>query len=200
MKRRMLWGLIGMIGVGIMAGAQGATKENLQVAYQGESKAKARYEAFAAKADAEGYKSVAVLFRATAKSEAVHAAKHAAMLKKKGVKAVAAVDKPDVKSTKENLETSQKDESLEKSKLYPDFVKQAEAEKLAGPAMSFRGAMAAEGAHAALFRKALAELDAWKASGKEFGVCLVCGYVMMGPVPAKCPICAAPKEKYAMFK
>ena len=120
MKRRMLWGLIGMIGVGIMAGAQGATKENLQVAYQGESKAKARYEAFAAKADAEGYKSVAVLFRATAKSEAVHAAKHAAMLKKMGVKAVAAVDKPDVKSTKENLETSQKDESLEKSRNWPD--------------------------------------------------------------------------------
>jgi len=201
MKRGMLLGLIGMIGVGIMSAAQGATtKENLQTAYQGESKAKTRYETFAAKADAEGYKSVSALFRAAAKSEAIHAGKHAAMLKKMGEKAVAVAEKPVVKSTKENLEDALKADSLEKSTLYPEFVKQAESEKMAGTAMSFKGAIASEGAIAGLIKKALSEVESWKAEGKEFGVCLVCGYVMMGPVPEKCPICAAPKEKFVMFK
>ena len=44
--------------------APGATLDNLQAAYNGESNASAKYAAFAKKADEEGYGQVASLFRA----------------------------------------------------------------------------------------------------------------------------------------
>lgn len=201
MKRTVLLGLIGLVGAGMMTGAQGAsTRENLLTAYEGESKARIRYEAFAAKAEQEGYQSVAALFRATAKSESIHAAKHAAMLEKMGATPVAPTYSPEVKGTRENLETALAGETAEKTKLYPEFLKQAEAEKLPGAAMSMRGAMASEGSHAVLFQKALSDMEAWKAPGKEFAVCLVCGYTMMTPFPGKCPICAAPRSKFDMIR
>ena len=55
--------------------------------------------------------------------------------------------------------------------------------------------------HAKLFKQALGELDAWKPAGKEFMVCLICGYtVISDPTLLKCPVCAAPKEKFTIIK
>lgn len=52
------------------------TKENLAAAFAGESQANRKYLAFAKKADDEGYKQVAKLFRAAAAAETVHAHNH----------------------------------------------------------------------------------------------------------------------------
>ena len=182
------------------APAKASTLDNLQYAYNGESNAKVRYEAFAAKADLEGYKSVAGLFRATAKSESIHAAKHAAALKKLGAEAKATIEKPEVKSTKENLEAALKGETEELTSMYPNFLKQALTEKNPTAARSFKGALAGEVGHAKLFKQALAELDAWKAPGKEFLVCMVCGYTTMDKDLKKCPVCAAPRGKFEVVK
>jgi rubrerythrin len=85
--------------------------------------------------------------------------------------------------------------------MYPDFIKQAQAEKNKGAVMTFKGAMAAEVEHAKLYKQALAELDAWKAAGKSFLVCQTCGYTLLSdPALLKCPVCSAPKEKFATIK
>ena len=178
----------------------GTTLDNLQAAFNGESNAKARYEAFAAKADAEGYKSVASLYRATSKSEGIHALKHAEMIKKAGAEPKATIEKADVKSTKENLEASIKGETYEKETMYPSFIKQAEADKNSGAARTFKGAMAAEVEHAKLYALALKELDSWKEAGKEFLVCQVCGFTSMDKNLKQCPVCSAPRSKFDVIK
>ena len=66
------------------------TRDNLEKAFVGEAKAYFRLMAFAKKADEEGYPQVALLFRAVATAEGVHAREHFILLEK-------------VKSTEENL-------------------------------------------------------------------------------------------------
>ena len=80
------------------------TKENLKAAYNGESTASAKYAAFAERAKAEGFDTIAVMFMATSKAEAIHAANHLKVLEKLGEK----VEGPQigsftVLSTAENL-------------------------------------------------------------------------------------------------
>ena len=176
------------------------TLENLQAAFNGESNAKSRYEAFAAKADEEGYKSVAALFRAASKSESIHAEKHSAVIKKMSAEPKAEIVKPEVKSTKENLEAALKGETEERDNMYPAFIKQAEKDKESGAVRSFKGALAAEVEHAKFIKQALSELDSWKNSGKEFLVCIICGYMTMDPQLKKCPVCSAPRSKFEVFK
>ena len=52
------------------------TTENLRAAFAGESEANRRYLAFAKKAEEEGLKNVARLFRAAAEAETIHAHNH----------------------------------------------------------------------------------------------------------------------------
>src|SRR5271157_3127257 len=80
-----------------------STIDNLQVAFNGESNANARYLAFAKKADEEGYGEVASLFRAAAKAEEVHADKHAVVIKKRGAAPVHKLEQIEVKTTRKNL-------------------------------------------------------------------------------------------------
>jgi len=68
------------------AGANSKTIENLKAAFKGESTASAKYAAFAEKAKAEGYTQIAIMFTATSKAEAVHAANHKSVLVKLGQK------------------------------------------------------------------------------------------------------------------
>jgi rubrerythrin len=204
MKKTCVAGAIACVCMGLscMAAEAGKTTlDNLQAAFNGESNAKAKYEAFAAKADEEGYKSVAALFRAASASETIHARKHAAAIKKLGAEPKMEAAKPEVKSTKENLEAALAGESYEKDTMYPAFIKQAQADKNKGALMSFKGAMAAEAEHAKLYKQALAELDAWKPAGKAFMVCQVCGYTLLSdPALLKCPVCSAPKEKFTVIQ
>lgn len=180
--------------------AVGTTLENLQAAFNGESNAKSRYEAFAVKADAEGYKSVASLYRAASKSEGIHAAKHAEVIKKSGAEPKATIEKPDVKSTKENLEASIKGETYEKENMYPAFIKKAEADKNKEAVQTFKGAMVAEVEHAKFYSQALKELDSWKNPGKEFLVCQVCGFTTMDKNIKQCVVCSSPRSKFDLIK
>ena len=147
MNKTVVAGAIAVMCLGLVcvsSAAEKTTLDNLQTAFNGESNAKARYEAFAVKADEEGYKSVASLFRAAAFSESIHAKKHGAAIKKLGGEAEATVGKPEVKSTKENIEAALAGEIYEKETMYPGFLKQAEADKNVQAIYSFKGALAAE--------------------------------------------------------
>ena len=171
------------------------TLENLQTAFNGESNAKARYEAFAAKAETEGYLGVAGLFKAAALSESIHAARHAKAIEAMGGMPKAEPKAPIVKSTKENLKAALKVENSESKKMYPAFAKQAMADKNEKAAMSFKSAMATEISHAKLCSQALAKLGDWKAKMK-FIVCQTCGYTTNDLNIKLCPVCSQPREQF----
>lgn len=168
----------------------------LQTAYNGETNAKARYEAFAAKAQQEGYLGAAGLFRAAAMSEGLHAAKHAKVIESLGAVPKADLKAPVVKTTKENLKEALDGENHEAKQMYPAFAAKAQAEKNNAAMYSFKGAMAAEKMHAQYYARALKDLNGWKAA-KKFLVCQVCGYTTMDLKIKVCPVCAAPREKFA---
>jgi rubrerythrin len=206
MNKKLLCAMVvGLCVAGAAVAAEATTNattlDNLQTAFNGESNAHARYTAFAVKADEEGYKSVAALFRAAALSESIHAAKHAAAIKKLGAEPKADIVKVEPKTTKENLEAALAGETYEQTTMYPQFIEKAKADKNKQAVRSFSGAMAAEVEHAKLYKQALAELDAWKAAGRTFMVCQVCGYTAAtSPTLLKCPVCSAPREKFTIVQ
>ena len=65
--------------------AKAKTATNLQDAFNGESNATARYAAFSKKANEEGYKEIALLFKAASLAEKIHANNHKAVLEEMGV-------------------------------------------------------------------------------------------------------------------
>ncbi len=172
------------------------TLSNLQAAYDGESNAHARYLAFAKQADAEGYTQVASLFRAAARAEEIHAAGHAAVIKKMGAKPRADVKKPEVKTTRENLKAALKGESYERDTMYPTFIKQARAENNRAAVRTFTFALNAEAEHAKLYRDALDNLGSWKGGKKDFFVCEVCGMTLTARPAEVCPSCGSSREKF----
>lgn len=173
-----------------------STLENLMAAYAGESNAHARYVEFARKADEEGYGQVASLFRAAARAEQIHAGTHAEAIKKLGGTPKANIEKPEVKTTKENLEAALKGESYERDTMYPEFLARAKADKNRDAIETFNYALTAEREHAKLYQQALGNLGDWKAGKREFYVCSVCGYTTAKLGFSKCPSCFSPKEKY----
>ncbi|MCE5229315.1 rubrerythrin family protein [bacterium] len=180
----------------------GTTLQNLQAAFMGESSASARYAAYAKKADEEGYKQVANMFRAAARSETIHAANHAAVIKKLGGEPGVINGKhwelkaPEVKSTRENLEAAIKGEKYESTSMYPAFIKKARADKNAAAVRSFNYANQVEKNHAKLYRTALDNLDAWKDAGQKFWVCQVCGNIVEKVDFKYCPVCNEPRKEY----
>jgi rubrerythrin len=176
--------------------AANITLQNLQTAFNGESNAHARYLAFAERADQESYFQIAALFRAAAKAEQVHANNHEAEIKKLGDTAKANIDKPIVKSTKENLEAAIKGETYERDVMYPDFYKQARSVAIAGAVQTFNYASSAEAEHARLFTAALNNMASMRMKGVTYYVCTVCGYTTTNLDFAKCHTCYSPKDKY----
>ena len=158
------------------------TIDNLKAAFAGESQANRKYLAFAKKADEEGHKQVAKLFRAAAHAETVHALNH---FKAAG----------EIKSTAENLQAAIGGENYEVVSMYPPMLAEAETagEKVA--ARSFRWALEVEKIHEALYRKA-AELLGKQMPETDYYVCPVCGFTHEGPFEGRCPVCNTPGEKF----
>jgi rubrerythrin len=174
-----------------------STLENMQAAFNGESNAHARYLAFAQQADKEGYPAAANLFRAAARAEQIHAGNHAEVIRQLGAEPKAAIETPQVKSTRENLEAAVKGESYERDTMYPEFLKQARADGDAKAVRSLNLAKTAEAEHAKLYQAALDGLEASKGiAAKGFYVCPVCGFTTAAPDFKKCPSCFTAKEKF----
>ena len=103
------------------------TDDDLKAAFAGESQANRRYLAFAKKADEEGHRQAAKLFRAAAAAETVHAHNH---LRALGM----------VQSTAENLQTAIAGENYEVVTMYPEFIADAEQEQVKKALTSFKWA------------------------------------------------------------
>jgi rubrerythrin len=154
-----------------------STHENAMEALAGESQANRKYQAFSEKAAADGFNSVATLYKAASEAEAIHA--------KKLLKVLAVIE-----STEKNLEASIAGETHEFTKMYPEFIKVAESEKKTDAVLAFTYAMKAEEVHAKLYRKALDAVKSKKDMGREkIFLCPVCGNIEVVKPPEKCSIC-----------
>ena len=172
------------------------TLKNLEAAFNGESNANARYLAFASKADQEGYGEVAILFRAAAKAEEVHARNFAAHVKNLGGTPQARLDPPVVKSTRENLEAAIQGETYERDTMYPEFRKQAREAYNMDAIRLFNYAYNAEGEHAKQFTYASANLENMRGKNATYYVCTICGYTIKGAPDRACHSCYSSKEDY----
>jgi rubrerythrin len=179
------------------------TVENLKAAYNGESTASAKYAAFADKAMEEGLDTIAVMFRATSKSEAVHAANHLKVLAKLGVQVEAPqIGTFTVMSTAENLSDGIKGESYEIETMYPGFIADAEEEKVSDAVKSFTWAYDTEKKHQDFYKIALDSLNSGGEDGLPSGwtVCLVCGNTYdLASTPDVCDFCMTKKEEFITF-
>ena len=161
-----------------------ATVQNLQDAFAGESQANRKYLAFAKKAEEDGFKQVAKLFRAAAEAETVHAHAHFRVL-------------GGVKSTAENVQAAIEGEGYEFTTMYPKFLAEAQAEKNKAAEVSFKNALVVEEIHHGLYTQALAAVKGGKdlAAARVF-VCQICGNTVNGSAPDKCPVCGVGKDKF----
>lgn len=160
------------------------TIDDLKAAFAGESQANRKYLAFAKKADADGFPQVAKLFRAAAAAETVHAHNHFRALDGVG-------------TTGDNLKTAIAGENYEWVTMYPEFIKDAEAEAMKRALNSFKWAWEVEKIHEELYKKALASLETQKLLEEvDYYVCPICGYTHEGPFQGACPVCKTPGEKF----
>ncbi len=160
------------------------TAENLQAAFAGESQANRKYLAFARKADADGFKQVARLFRAAAAAETIHAHAHFRVM-------------DGVKTTADNLGAAIAGEGYEFKEMYPGFLRDAEQESNKPAAVSFKNALAVEKIHHGLYTEALASVKGGKdLPAATIWVCDVCGNTVTGGAPDRCPVCGAPKARF----
>lgn len=152
------------------------SEKNLWEAFAGESQANRKYLAFAAKADQEGHKQVAKLFRAAAHAETIHAHAHLRALKAVG-------------DTASNLKEAIAGESHEFKNMYPQMIEDAKAEENKAAIRTFTFANEVEKVHADLYQKALDNMDGLAET--DYYVCATCGYTCEDAAPDKCPVCGA---------
>ena len=163
--------------------SENKTLKNLMAAFTGESEANRKYTAYAQKAEKEGKMNAAKLFRAAADAETLHALKHFEIAGKIG-------------STADNLKDGVAGETYEYKEMYPDFVKEAEAEGNKAALRTFTFAMKAEKVHAGLYQEALEKID--QTEEVFYYLCPVCGNIEKFR-PEKCSICGVPGEKFIKY-
>ncbi len=162
------------------------TKENLGVAFAGESQANMKYRAFADKAEKDGFPNVARLLRTTAEAERTHAEGHLKALDKIG-------------STAENLKAAIEGETYEFKEMYPPMLEQAEEEGHKAKRM-FAYAVEAEEVHAKLYTLALEAVERGEDLAEtNFYLCPICGYIEFGEPPETCPICGAKAKAFVQL-
>jgi rubrerythrin len=176
---------------------------NLAYAYNGESTASAKYAAFAEKAKSEGFDTIAIMFMATSKAEAIHAENHRKVLEKLGEKTEGPqIGAYEVLATAENIADAAAGESGEIDTMYPGFITVAESEKCADAVKSFTWALDTEKKHRGFYQAALNEINAGgeKALPSQWLVCPVCGNTYdLGTITAACDFCMTPKGKFITF-
>ncbi len=171
------------------------TLDNLNAAFQGESNAANRYDAFAKKADSEGYPQAARLFRAAARAESIHKESHKKAILALGGK-VKDFQLDDVKdgTTADNLKAAIKGEGYERDTMYPDFLKVARADDSKQAVRTLLYAQKAEAEHAKLYQQALESMS--KTADTPLYVCKICGYTTTKLPERSCPSCRESVSEY----
>ena len=173
--------------------------EDLKSAFNTESTSVEKYAKYARKAEAEGFDTIAQLFKAASKAENIHAFNHAKILKKLGESINAVLSDFDVKNTEANLKSAILSETLEMQTMYPSFIRNAEREKIAEAAKSFTWAWDGGKKHLKYYGKALLAVSNGKQSNLSFTwyVCPVCGNIYnVEDVKQSCDLCLTKQESF----
>lgn len=165
----------------------------LQNALTNEREAVARYELFARKADEEGYRGAAALFRAQAQAERTHAERFAAVLRANEIPLPPEQTfTPNVGTTGENLRAAASAERAERDGAYREAIETCNLHGATDIAKVFDQTRDSEVEHANLCNTAAHDLDSMK-DAKTFYVCGKCGYT----TDVKLPFCPACQHKQA---
>ena len=196
MKRTLLVIALSFIAAGTIAATNPLpreVREVLQRALVNEREAVARYEVFARKADEEGYRGAAALFRAQAQAERTHGARFAALLRAHGVALPAEETfSPVAGTTAENLPTAASAEKAERDGAYREAVETCNLQGATEIARIFDQTRDSEVEHGNLCNAAARNPDSMK-EPKTFYVCGKCGYT----TDVKLPYCPACQHKVA---
>lgn len=182
-----------------------ATLANLNAAFERESNAHARYLAFAARAESDGWFGAASLFRTVARAEQIHAQNHAQVIQQFGGEARCHIHPVEVENTPQNLEAALAAEQHAIEMMYPAFIIEAGANWDTVTERAFTRALETAKTHAALFHETLELVaegpDAWITSPTNFCVCPACGFTSgMMDQEAHCPVCNLSWEKLEIIR
>lgn len=158
--------------------------EMLETAYHNEVEAHFKYKLMAVNAKEQGWKGLALLFKALSDSEFFHAANHFEVLGK-------------AKSILESLRQSIQDENYEINDMYKSYMEYAEAQGHSLARYTFQDARDAEKVHSSLLAKALDAVEEEKDIPiSTYYTCTSCGYTFEAEsTPQRCPVCGAPDDK-----
>ena len=170
--------------------------QSLQTALSAEHNARARYLAFAAKANEEGYGEIASLFRAAARAEEFHASVFAQEITKLSGTPQNKTEAPIVKSTKENLDAAIQAETYDSDVMYPEMRRLAQDHYEMDVLRAINYAYNGEVSHLMLFRGAYNNVDAMRGAKKTYYVCSECGYTTKDVPTGVCHACYSPGEKF----
>jgi rubrerythrin len=170
------------------------TPENLQTAYNREARLAYTYDLFAKKAEKEYYANVARIYRAAAKSEAIHAAFHLEQMKTFGITPKQFTpDKVVVGTTMQTLKMAASDELIESESMYPNLISTADGEHLNDIAAQFRKFQRADVQQLKLLKEA--EEKEGAISRVPFFICPKCGGFIMATKNPGCPDCGVKPEE-----
>jgi rubrerythrin len=168
--------------------------DNLQTAYARESKQSHMYGLFAPRAEKEKYKGMAAMYKALARSESIHAAMHASMMREHSIEPAAVkFDTVVVGTTMQTVKMALSFEELEFGSMYPNLARTAEQEQFKEGVDRFTMIHSVEERHVQLLKEAQ---DKMGNVGAKYLVCPGCGYVVTSDETDECPVCKAPKAKF----
>ncbi len=203
MKSLLLFAAVGLMALASCTGPKPVkTIADLKAGIKGETTASAKYAAFAQKAKSEGNDAIAKLFAAASEAESVHAANHSKALAGLGEKMDPFTPVFDVKSTAENLQNAIDGETYEVNTMYPQFLADAKAEKVANAVKSFTWAWETEKKHEQFYANALQALKTNTQNTLPLGyaVCPVCGNTYdKTKMDKNCAFCQTSQDKFILF-
>lgn len=196
MKRTLLFIVLSSIAADAIAATNPLpreVREVLQRALVNEREAVARYELFARKADEEGYRGAAALFRAQAQAERTHGERFAAVLRSHDVALPAEeISSTVAGTTAENLRSAASAEKAERDGAYREAVETCNLYRATEIAKIFDQTRDSEAEHGNLCNAAARNPESMK-EAKTFYVCGKCGYT----TDVKLPYCPACQHKVA---
>jgi rubrerythrin len=168
--------------------------ENLQTAYGRETKQSRMYGLFSPRAGKEKYKGVTALYSALERSESIHAAMHASMMREHGIEpGPVKYDSIVVGTTMQTVKMALSFEELEFGSMYPNLARTAGQENFQEGVDRFTMIHAVEERHVELLKDTQ---DKAGRIGEKYLLCPGCGYVITSDQTEECPVCKAPKAKF----
>lgn len=197
MKRALLVLLALSITAGTVAATKrlpGPVRDVVERALANERAAAARYDAYAARADEDGYAGAAALFRAQALAERTHAERFLSVLRSDGDAVPPEPDiAPKADATDDNLRAAASTERSERDGIYLEAIEVCKLHGATDVAKIFDETRDTEVEHANLCSAAARDLPSMKAA-KSFYVCGQCGYT----TDVKLSFCPACLHKQAL--